>query len=626
MAIDDPQGQAAQSPQNRAGTTATAAAQPTPSVTQQPAGPSGGLLDLANRRRRLVGKQGHSGALKAFATVFRDLLEEERLSDLVKVHLLDHEVRMTSLSAVVLSLSEKRGTQMYVSTYTYIIEDSGHTLPPRQVNIPGGAPIEIPTVAGEVLNTNMKNKVQALVSNDYPTGSIILDGGGTVIYREFQPDIQDKRMHTLMYNALESLQSVLQGATKTAVPFRLSDFSMDNNRFTAKVDFNQNQELYDLQGMPVRSDFSITTTGQITGKVDDMINGVKRVCKIDGYVEPTYFRPQNLMPAYPGGPLPTQHFYARLVMTNVETDIPDMGIGQMLLAISTAELISRRFLWAGVYRPTHKRGFNPRNIGALALDVPALLEDPTTPDIIDTNAPDFTSDDLFKMISALFYQEVIYSIDIAESGPDSWLSLVFAAAAAGDSEAINRILNAADELTLGHFKRHWQPGTQIIRDDQNRIHLGYWINENGIKEDIRKLDWLAAMNMMGKTRLETCTKLANTYDRTDIPWEIRLHDREEIIRGMAPGEVYIKGYAGRYSFTAAFVNALIAGMFDAKFVVAPHNATYMGFAEGVLRGSDNLQGLLFNGAASTGYFNVSQPNSNVDSGFRRGGQFWTRGY
>lgn len=610
-----------QSAQQRAGTADASSGQQSQQQQQQQQRRSNGLLDLPSSRRRLMARTGHSGAVKAFAQAIRDMLEEDQLTQ-VKVHVLDHEARMTSLSAVILSLAEMKGTQRYISTYTLIIEDSGPSLGTRRVDIPGAAPIELPTVAGEVFNNNLRNKVQALVMDAYGNQGTYIDGGGTVLYRELSPT-DTNRLHGVLYNGLESLQTMLQAALKTLSPLRVSELGMDSARFTAKVNFNT-QELVDLQGMPVRSDFSIETTGQVLGKVDDMLNGVKRMCTINGYVEPTYFRPQNMMPAYPGGPLPTQHFYARLVLTNVETDgIPDMGIGQMLLAISTAELVSRRFLWAGVYRPSHKRGFNPRNIGALALDVPALLEDPTQPDIIDTSAPDFVADDLFKLISHIFYQEVIYSIDIAEAGPDSWLSLIFAAAAAGDRNACDRILNAADELTNGHFRNHWRAGEQIIRDDVNRIHLGYWTNNDGVKEDIRKLDYLAALNIMGKTQLDVCHKLANTYDRTDIPWEVRLHDREEIIRGMAPGEVTIKGYAGRYSFSAAFMMALVNGLRDAGFAVLPHNATYMGFADAVVRGNDNLNGLLFNGHASNGYFNYSQPHSNVNSGFRRGGDFWT---
>src|SRR5690606_27028199 len=107
--------------------------------------------------------------------------------------------------------------------------------------------------------------------------------------------------------------------------------------------------------------------------------------------------------------------------------------------------------------------------------------------------------------------------------------------------------------------------------EYNRIHLGYYTNADGEMRDIRDIDYLALLNMIGGKDIRTVEEVMDTFDRTDIPVEIRLDRRYRILKEVLGDSMVIKGYATRITFDAKFIEALIAACESAGINVRSGN-------------------------------------------------------
>lgn len=96
--------------------------------------------------------------------------------------------------------------------------------------------------------------------------------------------------------------------------------------------------------------------------------------------------------------------------------------------------------------------------------------------------------------------------------------------------------------------------------------------ETGHKRDLREIDYLALANQMGpKGDMSIVRDFADTYDRTDVPIELRLEKRERIYQAIFGSNFKIKGYARRVTFNPHFIEALQASCEAAGLIVRPGN-------------------------------------------------------
>ena len=566
-----------------------------------------GVQSLPNLLRKSpIGLSGFGEAVKKLNNTIKEIMRSDGGEDSdLRFHVLDSQQHGTSLSCIVVTAGAIRGTQSFVAAHTLIVEASGGRLPKIIMN-QGSQQLELTATAGDVYNNAMWEKVKQLVATNYPANSQIRDASSTVIPLEMALDDVDHVRKVLFY-AIQAVYMHLENATNTPIePFCVKYFTRQD-RVSAKVDFTP-QPLETTTGLPVRSDVSVilNAASTVTNQQDLMPSAGKDFSRVDGYVDLVYQQPPR--PGYGQQPV-TQHYHPRLVMTNFAPLLEGVNLELLLLALSSSTLLSRgnNFAWAGVYRPKYGTELNLRNIGAIGLEIPALVGSQDGKGaIIDTQASTFTMDSLYQLLTTAIHPNLIYSFDVEESSSLSFVHMMFIAAASGAQDAHLMLIDAANRLTDGAFAHHFAGGP-VVLDDNNRIHLGYYTDAKGNRKDIREVDYLAVLNMVGKNDMSIPVKWANTFDRTDIPLEVRMDERERLLNSLiGAGSMRITGYARRITFAPTFMAALDAGLVDAGLIIQPGNQQFF-FGDQVVRGNDNIGQFAFAGGHAASLFNYSNP-------------------
>ncbi len=159
-------------------------------------------------------------------------------------------------------------------------------------------------------------------------------------------------------------------------------------------------------------------------------------------------------------------------------------------------------------------------------------------------------------------------------GELSWIHQIFIAAANGDEYSYNSLIAAANNLTNGAFEQTFTNvyGNEVIcHDDGNRIHLGYYVDEHGERRDLRDLDYLAVLNLVGKSNPAMVEEWENTFTQSEIPLEMRMERRRNIMKALYSGKMEVKGFARRITFNPNFIIALSQACERAGLVVRPGN-------------------------------------------------------
>lgn len=614
MAISDdtPQGQPAPKPaaaEARAGLAPSPTPKAPPISGERPTVGSG-VHDLpAMLRRSPVGLNGYGENVKKLAVNIKELLKGEGAGESdIKVMVLDKDQRGTMLSAVIIAVGSVRGTQSYAAAHTLLVEASAERMPKISYQA-GQQQVELSATAGDAYNNPMWEKVKAVVAEQYPVNTDIRDAACTVIPREM--DLADlDRVRKVLFYAIQGVYMRLEMSLNIPQkPFCVSAFTQQD-RVSAKIDFTPT-EVETTTGLPIRSDVSIilNATNVQNNQFDMMPTTGKDFSRVDGYVDLVFKAPTQPsammgMPGYQN--VPMYHYAPRLVMTNFAPLLEGVNLELLLLALSSATLLSKNnnYAWGGVFRQRYGADLNIRNIGAIGLEIPALVGSTDGKGaIIDTQASTFNNDSLYLLLSKVIRPQLVYSFDVDEASSLSFIHTAFLAAAQGDHEANQLIIDAANRLTNNAFAQFF-PGGAVVMDDQTRIHMGYYIDpKTGKRRDIRDIDYLAVLNMVGKSDVGVAIKWANTFDRTDLPLDIRMDERERLLNTLIGGQsMRITGYGRRITFTPNFIGALDQAVFTAGLKIQPGDRSYF-FADQVVRGNDNIDRFAFDGAAATNLFN-----------------------
>ena len=289
-----------------------------------------------------------------------------------------------------------------------------------------------------------------------------------------------------------------------------------------------------------------------------------------------------------------------------------------LWGLVAATILQKNNNWMGMFGRTGPEN-DHHDIGAIGIETTATPEGWGTP-YDATRSNTFGPGDLYDLLSAFMRPELVFSIDVDESGPSTWQNSVFVAAAR-NADANQEIIDAADLLTGGHFKRHFQDGERVVIDDQNRIHLGYYTDAKGNVHDIREIDHLAVLNMLGATNPEQARIWSDSMTRLDYTWERRWHERLKVIK-LITQNFTITGAAQRVTFTNKFMNALAMATADAGISIRPETpfmeiqATTRGQADWIRQATAgyNPNSNLFNRGVGAG---ASGPVNNFSTGFGR---------
>lgn len=395
----------------------------------------------------------------------------------------------------------------------------------------------------------------------------------------------------------------------------------DDATLTLRSTFGQPNEL-DRVGLPVRSDIIVSLTaepiakqGQNKSVVQTRSSQVSRLnCFVDLVWAPTMapqnpFFAQQQQPAFgqvAAAAQPYQKYVPRIVVTSMSTQNPPTPEVQLLSALLSMN-VSENGNWVHAFEPrNYKSGskeLNLRDIGVMAIEAnfendPSGLGKP-----VDTSLETFQPM-LASYLAAIIRPEPIISIDVNECGPDSWFNGLFAMAAEEQQGALDELFNAANTLTNGRFAANWaaaQYNGPVLVHEDNRIHMGYYLDGEGQRRDIREIDYLAVLNRFGGTEHEVVKMWSDSFLSGTAPLAKRLEDRKRIIDKMTNNTAVYTGFARRVSFAHKLLE--IMGK-SAKEAGLDFRTVYSQAAlKSSERASGNFDNLLFSGNASSGLFN-----------------------
>lgn len=617
-------------PQEQFAAAATAAAQQ-PVQTQVPPAPEQqaapqinagytaySASSILNETSRTFGRSSAGEAVVRFFDTVREIVknklgDSEDVKKRFRISILDNKVRQTALSAIVISA---RGPKT-VYHHRLLVQSSG-ILNNFTLNS-GPQNIEIVLTPGDVDDNTFIARAVDQVSADWgitQNGSVTFhDAGAQVLPEELDPSDVD-RVHAVVFNAFAALETLLADEVGEK-PFSVKTHTVASDQFNARVDYHPFPAVT-ANGLPSRSDVAVLLAAKSGGAHDYIHATTKELARVDGFVDIIYMTQQQ--PVF-GQVMVNPRYAARFVITNATPLTTAVTLERELFSLLPALMLNRNYGWAPTFRPRAGTGkeINLRDIGAIGLEMPELLgvDKPTR---IPTQVSAFGDKEFYELIRSAFLPTMVVSLDVEECGELSWLNLVFIAAAQGNVDAQQRIVNAIDNLTNGAYRNHSrgllvQPGT-------SRIHLGYYIDDLGNRRDLRDMDYLYMLNFFSaQNAIQSLLDWQATYEDTTVPEQIRLQRRLAIMTAVNPS-VKVTGYAQRVNFVGTELQAIENAVAEAGISIQDNNITAgnIGYRQRGLSGVAELAMSQQNGLL----FNTTPIYNNVGQRFLNAGARWNR--
>lgn len=478
---------------------------------------------------------------------------------------LDNNQSKVTFSSILVCYFEEYQGQKHIAVYSLLVESSGAPLDPSSVNL-GGTTVEVDIVPGDIyLNKSYWQVLEQFVINSYGFNAQIHDAGGVVIPAEAEVSTEN-RFNRLLHNSTQACYTIMDNQLGgNEEPFTLGEVG-SGDQLSARVEFTR-QHGEDIVGMPVREDIIVTMSAQSQADSQFSLQQTRQLTRVAGYVDLMYqpaqagFQPQQQAFGMFGNQqqmMATQMYQPRMVLTSVDTLTDAVNMELQLLALSTAFGLNRNGLFTGTWRANKGKATDVdlKDLGATGYEVNLTGDPQAKPDALPTRSADFGDNEMRQLINMLIGQKLIFTLDIAEVGELSWIHQTYIAAANGDENARLTILQAANNLTMGHFQQLFDASKPVCYDDQDRIHLGFYYDREGNRRDLREIDYLAILNLAGKTNPKLVEAWEETHRNIQVPLEIRLAQRKEILRQLLASEIHVKGFARRVSFDNSFLEAL----------------------------------------------------------------------
>lgn len=512
-----------------------------------------------------------SEALRGLQESRRMALESQALGDDFELVRFDRDANRVGLPSILVTKSVKVAGTVYTISRTLLLESEGIRLPARVEQF-GNQRVEVPTRAQDVFNDTYWNRVTEFVRRSKGVMDMtVVDAGALLIPAgfDFKDDMVVSRVLISSVNRCDDVIAKLLGEA----PFSIEQFRRNDERLTAKIDFT-GQLNHTVTEEPVRSDLMVVmnrASAQLQ-KEDDYYERETEFNSVSGFINLEYAPAQQAAPVQWGQQAPeTQLFTPSFVITDVaqadwiQAQTPEL----YLLAISNAYRVTAGTAWVRSFLPTvGKSGVDARDIGALGYMTPTAQR-------IETKSDSFTDEDFVQVMTTLVRPSPTFLMDVNPLGDHAAIENYFIDAAFGgpnQSKAIQRLIQAADNLTGGRFSQYFNAKDQAVVIPYGEVHLGYYIGDDGEKRDIRDLDVLAMLNL-SKGNVSDFMDWYRTLCDANIPAALRLQQREGFERQFLGKDLKITGRAVRLLLTPAFIEALDSATRDAGLQVDLENVT-----------------------------------------------------
>ena len=486
---------------------------------------------------RPMSRTGVGEQLTAYLEALREVVRKELLNDADRYVFLpiDRTTYELPVNVIVVAQHVRYDKGPVVMVYPILLEPA-EGLPSRFQTF-GANEYEIPTTMSDAYDARVWQAIQSVVRNHFKLPNVNVDDVTFNIIRNQLPPTDEKRiarLAALAINPIAGDAKELPGHEEARFIAQLicgPENARTGAQLFGRMDFNPPAK-ESVTGMPVRTDIAISTKlvmpNQNSGAA--AAPSAPILTQIGGYLDLMYIEPE-MMPSPQGfGQMikSTNAYQARFVMTGIDVETNGVTPELALLALASSYMLNNNNAWVNAYKKRHGVENDTRDIGAIGYEIP--VDANNTQAKIDTGASDFN---LYQFISRFFRQGLVFSIDVDQGGDDSWVWNTLQYAAGGDVAAIENFILTADNLTNNHFSKLWDRKQPLAKHSGNVITLGYF-NSGATKEDLRKIDYLAQLNLFGADDLNTVVEFANTFDPTQGDPAVRLGERTRNIRVRRP--------------------------------------------------------------------------------------------
>lgn len=470
-------------------------------------------------------------------------------------------------SAVMLVGLMTIGGRKVASTYTMILEASASQPRPTVAQM-YGQPVEIVLTAMDAWDEATWGKVQSVVKQTYGDGVDVMNAGAMVVPQDI--DVKDdERVWQIVWAAQEAVLSTMESSFPDEFPhFNLAEiFDASRDRMNASFTYN-GPDGESVTGLPVRSDITLVMSSAERGaQQNNNLSSFqhqtgKDLLEVNSYVDLVY-APTNQAPA-PGQQPPSQIFVPRVVVTKIAALDAPYTPEMFLLGLATNILIGDNYAWASQFANFAQEEIH--DIGGVGYRLSNPSDPKASAQPVDTKTNTFGQNELFDLIQHTCWKDPAFSMDCEDVGPESWLTGALVDSAHGNPNSSNFLVAAASTLTNGHFGQLWQGGNIVVTEN-NRVHLGTYVDAQGQTKDIREIDSLAVLNHFGHNDMNAVNAWESTFNDMQAPIELRLEKRLQMIRNLAGGNLKIRGFAERVTFTPEFIETLVTAVVRAGLMV-----------------------------------------------------------
>lgn len=573
-----------------------------------------GLSARLSAGRGVLSRRRPGAELEVMRKAFEEALSQFHTSgrlqggENLKLLLIDRQELGKKVDLLVAYIPMSVDNQLQVTVYTVIVADPNENLDSMKFQGAGGRNLSYTVTPGDAWDRTLWSKVGAIVQENIGQQAALYNAGAQVIPAEM--DVTDKGLvHGLAFFVSEGLtRTIMDKVLKsTEDVISVADIG-DDEIVEGKLVYNT-LPLHTAAALPLRGDIQAKLSySQRGGETDQRerafnLDNSRPLVGTAGYIDLGWEDPQPV--AY-GQAQTSQRYRARYVMTRLDTEGDIITPELQLLSLAGATLVSRQSAWARIWSQEFRTREHDIGVIGYELGVGGVSER------INTSAASFDNEALYEVVTAAIYPDIQFQLDIEEVGELSFQNRVLLDAANNNADAQDAIVAAANNLTNNEFSRLWSPGTPFLINDGNRIHLGYYESQDGIRRDIRDLDYLFMLERFGGSDLKMVEKWQETFDNVERDEAERLAEREDMIRKILGPTVVITGYARRVTFHPQALDTLLAACGAAGLTIKQDAQSY-GFTGSAARGRQFGGQMAFGAAATNSLF-----SSGVTGGRGRG--------
>lgn len=511
-----------------------AAAQTTPGKTS---------AQVLGRLRSPMSSNGSGEALSRTLKAMQEVLAKETGTEVSMFKLLPVDALANGLNISSILMHCKNDATGIISCFTFLVEASVGVLRPRIEKTPEGV-FEVPVVAADLYGETLLDVNFDILARELSCNVVdIIDAGCQLLPRELAYD-DEISFRNVIYSASSAVYSVFVDEEEDPEVLDLTEFG-DQVQFIGSMDFRPGI-LNSSVGLPYRRDVtvSVMTQDQIgTNSVDQTFANSHMLSNASAYVNVVFTGklPPQQANVY-GAPIvqPTQMFTPKLEIVDTATlqgVTPEL---QMLALASLTKLSSGMHVqaWTNVYNPVVGGAGDMHDISCLAIE----MDMPR----INTDAADWNPQEFCNMYVD---RDLVYVLHVEDAGDLSWFHKIIKQAAINSNapqrlEALSYIYDSIDNLTGRRVWRDmWKADAPIAEIEDDLIFIGYYIDREGKRRDLREIDYMYALKNFGETDMSLVEQFGYTFVPASGPLFMRLARRKTLMEVMLQQSIVIKSYA-----------------------------------------------------------------------------------